>query len=80
MAAIQSVQSRLDGLERNIVDRLREMHDYHKETRATFQSVVEQSKTALQTSVDTAAKKQQAFTYITWALIVACIIMLFLGR
>src|SRR5690606_19042911 len=80
MAAIQSVQSRLDGLERNIVDRLREMHDYHKETRATFQSAVEQSKTALQTSVDTAAKKQQTFTYITWALIVACIIMLFLGR
>ena len=80
MAAIQSVQSRLDGLERNIPDRLRDMQDYQKETRATLQSGLEQTKTALQTAVDTAAKKQQAFTYITWALIVACIIMLFLGR
>lgn len=80
MAAIQSVQSRLDGLERNISDRLRDMQDYQKETRAALQSGLEQTKTALQTAVDTAAKKQQAFTYITWALIVACIIMLFLGR
>lgn len=77
MAAIQAVQIRLDGLERNIVDRLREMHDYHKETRATFQSAVEQSKTALQTAVDTAAKKQQTLTYVTWALVVVAIIITF---
>lgn len=78
MAAIQSVQSRLDGLERNISDRLRDMQDYQKETRAVLQSGLEQSKTALQTAVDTAAKKQQTLTYITWTLIVTGIIILFL--
>ena len=62
MAAIQSVQSRLDGLERNISDRLRDMQDYQKETRAALQSGLEQTKTALQTAVDTAAKKQQTLT------------------
>lgn len=77
MAAIQSVQSRLDGLERNISDRLQDMQDYQKETRATLQSGLEQSKTALQTAVDTAAKKQQTLTYITWALVVVAIIITF---
>jgi chromosome segregation ATPase len=77
MAAIQSVQSRLDGLERNISDRLRDMQDYQKETRAALQSGLEQTKTALQTAVDTAAKKQQTLTYITWALVVVAIIITF---
>ena len=77
MAAIQSVQSRLDGLERNISDRLRDMQDYQKEIRATLQSGLEQTKTALQTAVDTAAKKQQTLTYITWALVVVAIIITF---
>src|SRR5690606_2880521 len=43
MAAIQSVQSRLDGLERNIADRLRDMQDYQKETRAALRRGVTQS-------------------------------------
>jgi chromosome segregation ATPase len=77
MAAIQSVQSRLDGLERNISDRLRDMHDYQKETRATLQSGLEQTKTVLQTAIDVAAKKQQTLTYITWTLVVVAIIITF---
>ena len=77
MAAIQSVQSRLDGLERNISDCLRDIQDYQKETRAALQSSLEQTKTALQTAVDVAAKKQQTFTYITWALVVVAIIITF---
>ncbi|MDI3321976.1 hypothetical protein [Pinibacter soli] len=78
MAAIQSVQSRIDGLERNIVDRLRDVQDYQKETRTTLQSGMEQTKTALQTSVDAAAKKQQIIIYVTWVLIIAAIIISFL--
>ncbi len=62
MAATQSVQSRLDGLERNISDRLRDMQDYQKETRTTLQSGLEQSKTAIQTAVDATAKKQKTYT------------------
>lgn len=78
MAAIQSVQSRLDGLERNISDRLRDMQDYQKETRASLQSGLEQTKTALQTAVNTAAQKQQTLTYITWTLMVVLAIIMIL--
>jgi len=77
MTAIQSVQSRLDGLERNIADRLRDMQDYQKETRATLQSGLEQLKTTFKMAVDTAAKNQQTLTYITWALVVVAIIITF---
>jgi len=78
MAAIQAVQIRLDGLERNMVDRLRDMQVYQKETRDTLQRGLEQSKVVLKTAVDTASKKQQTITYITWTLIVTGIIILFL--
>jgi len=65
----------LDGLERNISDRLRDVQDYQKETRATLQSGLEQTKTALQTALDTATQQQIKLTYFTWALIVASIII-----
>ena len=77
IAGIHSVLSRIEGLERNITDRLRDVLDYQKETRVTLQSELEQSKTTLQTAVDTAAKKQQTHTYITWALVVVAIIITF---
>lgn len=80
MSAIQSVQSRLDSLERNISDRLRDVQDYQKETRASVHSALEQTKTTLQTAVDSAAKKQQTFTYITWALVVVAIIITFVFK
>lgn len=77
MAAIQSVQSRLDGMERNIIDRLRDVQDYQKETRATFQDGLEQINATLQTSLAATVKKQQTFFYVTWALIVLAIIIHF---
>ena len=77
IAGIHSVLSRIEGLERNITDRLRDILDYQKEARFTLQSELEQSKTALQTAVDTAAKKQQTLTYITWALVAVAIIITF---
>ena len=58
MAAIQSVQSRLDALERNITDRLRDNQDYQKESLKT-----------MQTAADATAKNQKILIYITWALI-----------
>ena len=78
MAAIQSVQSRLDGLERNIVDRLRDLQDYQEDTRAALQNIIEQSKLSLQTVVNTTAKKQQILTYITWVLVVVAILIKFI--
>lgn len=78
MAAVQSAQSRLDGLERNISDRLRDIQDFQKETRAALQSGLEQTKTAIQMAVVAAVKKQQTFTYITWALVVVSTIIIFI--
>jgi chromosome segregation ATPase len=56
MAALQAVQSRLDNVERNIADRLRDMQDYQKETRTHLQQI---------------AQRHQVLTYITWVLIIA---------
>ena len=58
MAAIQSVQSRLDSIERNITDRLKDQLEWQKEVLAN-----------IKTSAENAAKRQRMFTYITWILI-----------
>lgn len=64
MAAVQSVQSRLDNLERNITDRLKDAAERQKEAQ-----------TATQQAAEAAAKKQQVLTYITWALVIIGIIL-----
>ena len=61
MAALQAVQSRLDNVERNIADRLRDMQDYQKETRAHFQQT---------------AQRQRVYTYITWILVVVASVLI----
>lgn len=66
MAAVQAVQSRLDGLERNLTDRLKDVSDYQKEMKTAIQSSLEQNKA----TQEAASKKQQTLTYITWALLV----------
>jgi chromosome segregation ATPase len=58
MAAIQAIQSRLDNLERNLSDKIRDLLDKHKEEMQSIKSLMTIS-----------AKKQQNSTYITWALI-----------
>jgi DNA repair exonuclease SbcCD ATPase subunit len=78
MAAIQSVQSRLDGLERNISDRLKDVMEQQKEMRSSLQTTLEQNKTTLQALLDTSTKKQQTNSYITWGLIVLGIIAIIL--
>lgn len=58
MAAIQSTQSRLDNVERNLSDKMRDLSDKQKEEFSSIKSFMEAT-----------TKKQQTFTYITWALI-----------
>jgi chromosome segregation ATPase len=81
MAAIQSVQSRLDGLERNISDRLRDMQDYQKETRAEIIKNHNEFKATLQASTDNFTKKQRTLSFITWILIaIMCTVIILLVR
>jgi len=76
MAAVQAVQSRLDSLERNITDRLKDSSDFQKEMKTAIQTSLEQNKAAN----EAIAKKQQTNTYITWGLIVLAVIVLIIIR
>jgi hypothetical protein len=57
--AVQSVQNRLDNLERNLVDRIKETAEQQK-----------QSLTKLQEIVAEGIQKQKAMSYVTWGLII----------
>jgi chromosome segregation ATPase len=67
MAAIQSTQSRLDNIERNLTDKLKDLSERQKETQQ-----------ALQITIEASAKKQQLLTYITWALILIATVVIIL--
>lgn len=70
MAATQAVQSRLDTIERNITERLRDMQESQKESRNSLQMGLE--------VVQKVGKQQQVLTYITIGLIVLGIVVTFL--
>lgn len=74
MAAVQAVQSRLDSLERNITDRLKDSSDFQKEMKTALQNSLEQNKVAN----EAIAKKQQTNTYITWGIIILATIAIIL--
>ena len=81
MSAVQAIQGRLDIVERNLSDKIRDMIEYQKETRGILQNGLEQNKLMLQSVAENAAKKQQTFSYITWVLVViATLIMFFLKK
>lgn len=63
MAAIQSTQSRLDNIERNLSDKMKDLSDRQKEEMQSMKNFM-----------DASAKKQQTNNYITWALIVLGIV------
>ena len=81
MSAVQAIQGRLDIVERNLSDKIRDLIEYQKETRLILQNGFEQNKLTIQSALDNAAKKQQTFTYITWLLVViAAFIILFIKK
>lgn len=83
MAAVQAVQSRIDSLERNITDRLKENSDFQKEMKTSLQNSLDQTAKDIKTSLEhntatseAIAKKQQTNMYITWALFVLSTILI----
>jgi chromosome segregation ATPase len=58
MAAIQSTQSRLDNVERNLSDKMRDLLDIQKEEMK-----------AMKNTMDISVKRQQILFFITWVLI-----------
>ena len=73
MAGLQSVQSRLDGLERNIIDRLRDLGEYQKESREINKTGVEEIRISVLESLRKSYKQQHTAAQITWGLILLSI-------
>ncbi len=81
MSAVQAIQGRLDIVERNLSDKIRDLIEYQKETRLILQNGFEQNKLTVQSALDNIAKKQQTYTYVTWILVViATLITLFFKK
>ena len=70
MAAVQSVQSRLDGVERNITDRMKDMDSHLKEGVTGLHASLEQAKTSIKEGIEIASKRNRVLTYVTWGVIV----------
>jgi hypothetical protein len=74
MAAVQAIQGRLDLLERNLADKLKDIQEYQKDMKLELKSLVEQN-AILQEKY---AKKHQTNTYITWSLLLLSVILFFI--
>jgi chromosome segregation ATPase len=70
MLAIQSVQQRLESIERNVLDRLKENAERQREGQV-----------ALQQNLEKGFRQQRVATYVTWAIIVlAALVLVLLKR
>jgi chromosome segregation ATPase len=78
MTACQSIQMRLDSVERNITDRLKDIVDYQKETRSGFQTILEQTSIKIIGILHKTAKTQQVIGYTSLGLVLLLIILFFL--
>jgi len=65
MAAVQSVQSRIDNMERNFLDKLRDISD--KQQNGVY---------SLSNSIEALQKKQPIYSYVTWGLIFVSLVTL----
>jgi len=77
LTAIQNVQSRIESVERNIVDKLKDATEKQSSSLISFQGKINLSIMAVQLEISTTAKKQKTNTYITWALILFCTVAIF---
>lgn len=78
--ALQSLQTTLSRIERNIIDRLIDLSDYQKETRSGLQTAIEQAKSSIQLFIEASAKRQKLLNYITWGLIVMSVVVPYLTK
>jgi ABC-type transporter Mla subunit MlaD len=70
LAAIQNVQSRIESVERNIGEKLKDSTEKQSSMLTQFQDKIIQSMVTLNQELKATAKKQKTNTYITWVLIV----------
>ena len=66
MAAVQAIQGRLDLLERNIADRLKDNQEFQKDMKLEIKNLLDQNMIFEEKN----AKKHQINTYISWSILV----------
>ncbi len=76
MAAVQAIQGRLDLVERNISDQLKNNADFQKDMRAEIKNLFEQNISFQEKN----AKKQQINTYISWSILVILGILIYIFK
>lgn len=80
ITSVQNVQSRLESVERNISDKLKDETEKQISSLSTFQENINHKFETLIQELKTTSKKQQTNTYITWGLIVLAAIAIILIR
>jgi chromosome segregation ATPase len=80
MAATQAIQSRLDGLERNLSDRISGLHDFEKETRNLVLAGLQENNTTLKTGFEKSGKRQQIQHVVTWVLLLIALVVIFVTK
>lgn len=76
MAAVQAIQGRLDLVERNISDQLKNNADFQKDMRAEIKNLFEQNISFQEKN----AKKHQINTYISWSILVLLGVLFFIFK
>lgn len=81
LTAIQNVQSRIESVERNIGEKLKDATDKQTSTLSAFQDKILQSITSLNQEIKITTKTQRTNMYITWALmIIGFVLVILFGR
>jgi chromosome segregation ATPase len=69
MTAVHSLHSRLESIERNVLDRLQGILERHKEAELRTQN-----------AINITSRRQQTYAYITWGLITVGTVLLYILR
>jgi chromosome segregation ATPase len=80
MVATQSLQGRLDNIERNISDRLKSLQDYQNESRSITKSSLEEIEANLQTKIAQSSKRQRAYFITSLVLFILLLTAALLAR
>lgn len=78
LSAIQNLQTRLENLERNILERLKNDSERHLSRVEVLQNNINQGLAEIKEQVESTQKKQRNYTFITWLIIAIFSSILFL--
>jgi predicted nucleic acid-binding Zn-ribbon protein len=70
LSAIQNVQSRIESVDRNMADKLKETNEKQAATLKSLEDKINQNNATMQSQMVALAKKQQTNAYITWAIVI----------